>query len=509
MNWTRALETCEPHAFSFVAVDAFRRMRHDGFGVTMEAFLDHVSRILAARGLSESEQLAALLPLAHELSEGSVHVVSDLIAPLLRTIRSDGQWATEDDDLLLSYGYRAVTPGEPEAAIAEEPQDGQPVGQAPADAARREVIDTVTFVDEKRPASGIADTVVVVVALDEEFDAFSSLADGSIQLGDPASRKFRRLRSEAGTVVLVGVGDRGTISTALATQWAIEKWEPSLLMLAGIAGGFASTRPDYELGDIVLPPQVIGYELAKITDTEVRRRLKIMRSGAKALNTAHQVARAGAWVGSIDVPDPERPDRVPLVHLGDVASGDKVVASTATVAEMRTLWSDVIATEMEGAGLALAAFASASAPEILLAKSICDWADSSKGDLYHPRSSAVAAAYAYGVALQWVADAPLAGRTRPSLRTVRIDGLVKNALIDRLDEGGLERLSNVVGIPRSDRRLWRPGLEAAGIVEWMEARGKAQELPARLLDIDRPDLALLFYEDSDEVVRAMSRTSDA
>lgn len=495
MNWLRELMQCRQHVFSFVAVDAFRRLNRSGQTISVQDFLAAAADILVSRQISSADRATILVGLAYELSNGSIAVVSAIIGPILHDADSEGEDLVEVEATLATYGLRRSTRG------GDRKQPGDEAVLAPR---RAETVETVRFLDGRMSGAGAG--VVIMVALGEEFDAFEAVCRGTeIQLGVPASRKYRNLFRGTDDVVLVCVGDSGTTETALAAQWAIERWTPGLLILAGIAGGFAEALPDFSLGDLVVPPQIVGYELAKVTETEVKRRLRVMLVGAQPLNLALSLVGDDAWKARIHVPDPVNPDRQPRIHIGPLASGDKVVGDGVMVGELRSLWPGSIATEMEAAGLALAAFQARDSPQILICKSACDWADSHKGDLYHSRACAVSAAFAVEVADRW---SQMMGNQRSVVarRPIRVDGLVKNAFWERIGDLDLERLANVLGIPKREVRTWPSGYGGARLFEWIEERGRADDLPAGLMEIERHDLSVLFYEENNEVLRALARS---
>ena len=53
-------------------------------------------------------------------------------------------------------------------------------------------------------------------------------------------------------------------------------------------------------------------------------------------------------------------------------------------------------------------------------------------------------------------------------------------------------LADVVGVPSSDMRRFRPGDEAREVWDWLAGRGRIGDLPAALDEIGRPELARLL-----------------
>jgi nucleoside phosphorylase len=491
MNWLVELRDCQSHVFAHVAVDAFRRLSRDGHSPELDSYLQLLVQITRERDFPPHEQFAALLAAAYELTQGNVVSVSIVIAPIIAELAHEGLWDETYAEVLSHYGlstdvHQTAFEGSVESARGPE--------QNPAT--------SVTFVEAQkaRPAR-----VVILCALREEFDAFSSYFGASqIQTGIPANRKYIVLAA-GGPVVLVGIGDQGNVSSALATQWAIDQWHPGLVLLAGIVGGIQSTVSDFALGDLIIPPQIVGYEWAKVTDRGVERRLRVAAAGSRGLNIATAISQETDWHTGISVLDPDHPDALPKVHFGSLLSGEKVISSIEVAGELSDRWPGSIGIEMEAAGLALAAYQSGSAPDILVAKSACDWADASKSDRYHPRAASVSAAFCMAVAIRWN-QRHLQEDSSPIRRSPRTDGLVKNALANRLDNIDAKNLANVLNVERRFLKRWETGDDIAQRVwEWLEDRTRLIELPDKLLLIGRPDLTLLFYEDDDTTLALLSR----
>lgn len=487
MNWQVELRQCSHSVFAYVAVDAFRRLSSEGHPPELVSYLDFLTALSAERGFPPLERFAALLAVSYELGEGSVVQVTLVVAPLIQEIAAAGLWSETYDEVLSRYGL-AVDVKAGKGATSVSQCVAMSASQLPA---------SVTYVEpavKQRAAS-----VVIMCALNEEFDAFSTYFAGTqIRTGVLASRKYRMGAGEH-PIVLVSIGEMGNVEAALATRWAIDEWRPGLVILAGIAGGVESSIPDFARGDLVVPPQIVGYELAKISDQGVQRRLRVATVSARALNMAKEIVEEGNWVSSIAVADPERPDATPQVHFGALLSGEKVVASIDVVHELSRLWPGSIGVEMEAVGLAIAAYQSGTAPEVLVAKAACDWADSAKDDLYHPRAAAVSAAFCMVLANAWH-QRHAAREMTPVRRVPRTDGLVKNAFSNRLDNIDAKNLANVVNVERRYMKVWETADMAQKVWEWLEDRGRLSDLPDKLVLIGRRDLSLLFYEDDDSIL---------
>lgn len=197
-------------------------------------------------------------------------------------------------------------------------------------------------------------------------------------------------------VVVFPIGGKGNARAAQAAELVIGAWNPALLLLAGIAGGIKVLSAGMLQGDILVPDQVVGYELAKVTSGDTARRYEVYRSSAKLLARARSL-RHEDWAGGITMPRPGDPHgRIrPLVHTGPVLTGDKVLADDVTVADLRRDWPEAIGVEMESLGVALAAHQHGVG--FFMVKAVSDFADERKDDEWHRYAAAAAARFAVAV----------------------------------------------------------------------------------------------------------------
>ena len=102
-----------------------------------------------------------------------------------------------------------------------------------------------------------------------------------------------------------------------------------------------------------------------------------------------------AWTKGLTIPRPG--EGAPRIHLGPIASGDKVVAVERVLTEYRNVWPTLIGVEMEAAGVASACFAAARQPEFFMVRGVSDLADEQKNsprvDGFRAYACDVAAAY--------------------------------------------------------------------------------------------------------------------
>lgn len=241
----------------------------------------------------------------------------------------------------------------------------------------------------------------------EEKAVIEAIGNCSVQ---PWYGRDLHLGEIAGQRVLVfPIDGMGNVAAAQAAELVIRVWNPARLMLAGIAAGASQPQGQIRLGDVLVADQVVGYELAKVKPGKIDRRYIVYRSDVELLNVARNLLSAD-WTERIPTPRPDDPQgrMRPLVHIGPVLAGDKVLADGGTLTELRQAWPAAIGVEMEGVGVAHAAHRNGIG--FLMVKAVCDLADVKKDDTWHRYASAAAAHFAIAVLSRFPISAP--GRSR-------------------------------------------------------------------------------------------------
>ncbi|HEX6739377.1 MAG TPA: hypothetical protein VF310_13955, partial [Vicinamibacteria bacterium] len=249
------------------------------------------------------------------------------------------------------------------------------------------------------------DVVILTALVVEEGAVVQALGNCSVQQwrGLPL-----RVGAVAGQRVLVfPIRGMGSAGAAQAAQRVIDIWNPARIILVGICGGMPSASDDVRLGDVLVPDQVVGYEFGKVTPGGTARRYEAYRPDIELLSRARSI-QPGDWVHTIATPRPDQSVRAyPLVHVGPVLSGDKVVADPVARDRLRLAWPQSVGVEMESLGVALAAYWNGSG--FLVVKAISDFADSAKDDDWHRYSAEAAARFAIAV----LGSVPAAADRRP------------------------------------------------------------------------------------------------
>lgn len=194
-------------------------------------------------------------------------------------------------------------------------------------------------------------------------------------------------------VVVLPLLGMGRVNAATATADAIKRWRPRHVVLVGIAGGVGARS--VALGDLLVSEQVVDYELQKITEKGVEVRWSVHKA-SRRLYAASLNLIGDAWTKSIAEKRPG--EGAPRIHVGPIASGDKVVAVESVLSEYRSVWPTLVGVEMEAAGVASACYAAAKQPEFFMVRGVSDLADGDKNgavtESYRAYACDVAAAYA-------------------------------------------------------------------------------------------------------------------
>ncbi len=143
-------------------------------------------------------------------------------------------------------------------------------------------------------------------------------------------------------IVIVQAGVTNT-KMGLATEKAIQYFQPATIFVVGIAGGVK----DVEKGDVVVATKVYGYESGKETSEGYVSRPDVVNFDQALLSVALSVASKPTWKRKLSTIG-----KPPKVVFGAVASGDKVITSKASSVyqKINRHFNDTLALEMEAIG---------------------------------------------------------------------------------------------------------------------------------------------------------------
>jgi nucleoside phosphorylase len=338
--------------------------------------------------------------------------------------------------------------------------------------------------------------ILIVTALEKERDAVLCYLDSPqpFEVKNHTAHKAY-LQHEASNsgyqVAVLCFGGMGNVQAAIAVTQAIEVCKPSAIILAGIMGGVEN--PDLCLGDLIIPDQIVGYELGKIKETVQEHRFEVLRPTHQILEKARHFSHNQCIFDNQIVSRPgSRSELInPKIHFGVVASGEKVIADNNTIPDLQKSWNKLIGIEMEGFGTALAVYQANSYHQILIVKGICDWADPDKNDKWQSYAADISAIYIVNFLKTKPVECSQENQSFStgisSVLISNLSGKTKFDLCNRLGESWSD-LATYLDIPAFNRNRFTKGYECQAILEWLRERNKLDALPYALLQIKREDI---------------------
>lgn len=189
-------------------------------------------------------------------------------------------------------------------------------------------------------------------------------------------------RQERYEIVVVLLPEMGNVDAGVVATQIIERWQPLNIIMVGIAGGICSqVKP----GELVVAKYVFYYELAKLVrEGDIIRPRQYPCDPLLYDRCRHLTLN---WASEIST-------KLPNLHFGPIASGEKVVANGEVLSILRSYCPELKAVGMEGAGIARAATLAVldhHRTRFLEIRGISDCADSEKNDDYHEYAANAAA----------------------------------------------------------------------------------------------------------------------
>jgi nucleoside phosphorylase len=192
-------------------------------------------------------------------------------------------------------------------------------------------------------------------------------------------------------VVAAMTSGMGSVHAATLAAELLERYKPKTMILVGIAG--AMDR-EIRLGDVVASEQIVDYDTGKLTPEGYGPRWSVYRTDERLSNLVKNWKIQG-WQSYISVPRPDgKPSMESKLRSGLYLSGNKVIADENTAGSLKSVWLKAAAVEMEATGVAAAIHSSGLPVGFLVMKSICDYADSHKGDDWQDYAADAAASCA-------------------------------------------------------------------------------------------------------------------
>lgn len=328
--------------------------------------------------------------------------------------------------------------------------------------------------------------VGIVAALPIELDAIlnylSNYEKVVVEQADNRTYYRGEVNTQDGTrlqVVTTLLPSMGNLSSALAASDLIWLWDPSNILIVGIAAGARSSEQSY--GDILVADRIVYYEPQKITPGHRELRHRVIGADHQLFDRAQNLRSQDWWRG---IPANVLPVSLshfsPKIHFGPLASGEKVIADEETVQGLRSCIPKLVGIEMESAGVASAAFSAAKHIGFLAVRAISDFADKTKNDGWHAGAAYSAAAWAFAL-LRDGAISP-----RPTVRALEIESesLVPKALdrlamlseiTDRLDSEGVKTLCYVLGVDVDELPGTKKSAQVRELLLYFERRKQLHE----------------------------------
>ncbi len=210
-----------------------------------------------------------------------------------------------------------------------------------------------------------------------DWKAFTVENDDQAYYEAYITRDGKRLR-----VICAQQDEMGMTASATLTMKMIYLFSPEYMIMPGIAAGTGEIKgsDQQQYGDVLLANCVWNFSNGKFVSPN-EAEIVFGELGFKPRPTAVQITgdhlqRITEYIKS---------DKNEFyVHFGPLASGTAVVANESILKkQVMTSFQDTEGVEMEGYGVAYAAaHTSGPKPHVIIAKSICDFADERKDDRY-------------------------------------------------------------------------------------------------------------------------------
>ena len=216
-------------------------------------------------------------------------------------------------------------------------------------------------------------------AVERMFDWKSFYISGDEQEYKEAfiKRGDRKLR-----VICARQDEMGMTASATLTMKMIHHFVPEYVIMPGIAAGTGKIKDSdkQEYGDVVLASSVWNFSNGKFVSPN-EAEITFGEIGFNPRPTSVEIM--GDYFNRINE-FIESDKNEFFVHSGPLASGTAVVANKSVLKkQVITSFEDTEGVEMEGYGVAYAAtHATEPKPHIIIAKSVCDFADERKDDRY-------------------------------------------------------------------------------------------------------------------------------
>jgi nucleoside phosphorylase len=187
-----------------------------------------------------------------------------------------------------------------------------------------------------------AHRAIILTAISVEYQAvrdhLTQLRE-EIQSGTVYEKGNFATSSQSWDVIIMEIGI-GNVQAALETERAINFFNPSVILLVGIAGGLKNVK----CGDVVVATKVYAYESGKAEGQTFQARPEVSSPTYRLVRLARTEARKKDWLRRLKEPVT---DPIPRVFAAPIASGGSVIASTQSTAYelLRSNYNDAVAVD--------------------------------------------------------------------------------------------------------------------------------------------------------------------
>lgn len=235
---------------------------------------------------------------------------------------------------------------------------------------------------------------LIVTALQEEREAvlYQLRPFEPVRGGESPIYYFCTLPSDQGSyeVAVTQLPQMGNVAASIHVTQAITELNPTCVLMVGIAAGI---QGKVNLGDVIIADQLIYYEQGKQMSKGLEVRPLSIPTDPVLLHSAENYDADDCWADMVCEHAPSS-KRIPTIHFGPFAVGEKVVAAHSYVSDLVKLHPKLIGVEMESYGVAAAVASAHSRPRFLAIRGVSDFADEQKNDKYRDYATAAAATFA-------------------------------------------------------------------------------------------------------------------
>lgn len=210
--------------------------------------------------------------------------------------------------------------------------------------------------------------------------------------------EWKSIHGHTLTVVACSAPRMGMTAACVTACKVIERWRPKFLVMTGIA---AATKGDLDFGDVLVADATYDYGCGKIATDSSGVRTFIPSPHQIPINPdlfPHLQLWEQEQTGMDDIRRAWQPthQKVPRMRVGIIASGAAVVQDGALVEGILSQSRKTVGIDMEAYGIFHAAqLASSPRPQVLVAKSVSDFGDKTKGDDWQPYAAFTSARFIY------------------------------------------------------------------------------------------------------------------